>query len=48
MLAEPGLGLELGATVQALIYVVGATTVASGAIYLVQWVRAVSRVETSG
>ena len=48
VLAEPGLGLELGATVQALIYVVGATTVASGAIYLVQWVRAVSRVETSG
>ena len=47
-LAEPGLGLDLGNTVDALIYVVGATAVASGATYLVQWVHAVSRVETSG
>ncbi len=48
VLAEPGLGIELGNTVPALVYAVGATTVLSGATYLVQWVRAVSRVETSG
>ena len=47
VLAELGLGLALGDTVVALVYVVGATTVLSGATYLVQWVGAVSRVETS-
>ena len=48
VLAEPGLGVDLGDTVPVLVYAVGATTVVSGATYLVQWVRAVSRVETSG
>lgn len=48
VLAELGLELSLGDTVSALLYVVGATTVLSGATYLVQWVRTVSRVETSG
>ena len=48
VLAGPGLGLELGDAVAVLVYLVGATTVLSGATYLVQWVRTVSHVETPG
>jgi cardiolipin synthase len=45
LLAQLGLGVEPGATVAALVYTVAATTVLSGAGYLVRWTRALAGLE---
>ncbi|HUK10693.1 MAG TPA: CDP-alcohol phosphatidyltransferase family protein [Stellaceae bacterium] len=45
LLAQLGLGVEPGATVEALVYMVAATTILSGAGYLVRWTRALAGLE---
>jgi cardiolipin synthase len=45
ILAELGLGFDLGTYMDVLIYVVGLTTVASGASYIINWGRTVVPVE---
>lgn len=45
VLAQLGLGLDDHGTIQALIYVVGVTTIVSGAGYLVRWARGLAGVE---
>ncbi|MCH9020890.1 MAG: CDP-alcohol phosphatidyltransferase family protein [Proteobacteria bacterium] len=46
VLGDLGLDLVTDGLVQVLIYAVAATTLASGATYLVEWTRRASRVET--
>ena len=46
VLGDLGLDIVTDGIVQVLIYVVAATTLASGATYLVEWTRRASRVET--
>ena len=45
VLGDSGLGLGLAMLVDALVFVVAATTLASGAAYVVQWTRRVAGVE---
>ncbi len=45
VLAELGLGFDLGGYLDALIYVVAVTTIASGASYIINWGRTVAPVE---
>jgi cardiolipin synthase len=47
VLAELGLGFDLGGFLDFLVYVVGVTTIASGASYIVNWGRTVEPVEDS-
>ena len=46
VLGDLGLDLVTDGLVQVLVYAVAATTLASGATYLVEWTRRASRVET--
>jgi cardiolipin synthase len=48
VLAELGFRLDIGELVQTAIYVVGATTVISGASYMVSWTRQMAGVEEDG
>lgn len=45
VLTELGLGLEIGGLLDALVYVVAATTIVSGASYIINWSRTVEPVE---
>jgi cardiolipin synthase len=45
VLSEAGLGLVIGGAIQALIYLVAATTLLSGGYYLVRWMRSAQRAE---
>ena len=45
VLAELGLGFDLGGYLDALIYVVAVTTIASGASYIFNWGRTVASIE---
>ncbi len=48
VLAELGFRLDIGELVKTAIYVVGATTVISGASYMVSWTRQMAGVEEDG
>ena len=48
LLAQLGLGLDIGWLVRFLIYCVAATTVLSGAAYLVRWARTLAGLEEAG
>ncbi|MGB0630195.1 MAG: CDP-alcohol phosphatidyltransferase family protein [Alphaproteobacteria bacterium] len=48
VLAELGFRLDIGGLVHAAIYVVGATTVISGASYMVSWTRQMAGIEEDG
>ena len=45
VLGQAGLGLMIGGAVQVLIYLVAATTLVSGGLYLVRWMRSATRAE---
>ncbi len=45
VLGQAGLGLMIGGAVQVLIYLVAATTLVSGGLYLVRWMRSAMRAE---
>ena len=48
ILGQLGLGLSVGGLVMVLIYVTGASTVLSGALYLIDWGRLMSGMEEPG
>jgi cardiolipin synthase len=48
VLAELGLELDIVGLVSAMIYVVGSTTVISGASYMVSWTRQMAGIEEDG
>lgn len=48
VLAELGLTLEIMGVVEVMIYLVGATTVISGASYMVSWARQMAGIEDDG